>query len=112
MASPKALDQELLRKRLRPSEYITAIEEALETLRDHWSTIQKNQIDALKVMIDGYTKMLAKSLPDLRAIEITPERDSPVQFIFQTGESINAGEMRKRLGDAPDSDYPQFTFNS
>jgi hypothetical protein len=105
--SSKSLDQELLRKRLRPSEYISIIEECMEWLMTHGNTATKNQIDAKKVIIDAAHKMLGKSLPDLRAIEIAPEREAPIKFIFQTGDSVDSKTLKRRLeGD----EEPRFVF--
>lgn len=94
--SANAIEQDLIRKRLRPAEYIMRIEEALEELRTHWQTLTRNQIDALKAGIDGNGKLLAKCLPDLRAIEVTPERESPVRFIFADG-AVDSEELKERL---------------
>lgn len=97
MAS-NALEQELLRKRLRPAEYIARIEESIEILRTHWQTLNKNQIDAHSKIIDANRGLLAKCLPDLRAIEVTPERESPVKFIFASGDEKTGAELKKALG--------------
>lgn len=78
----KGLEQELLRKRLRPAEYISNIEECMEHLRAHWQTMGKNQIDALRAIIQANSELLDKSLPDLRAVDMTPEKEAPVRFLI------------------------------
>jgi hypothetical protein len=111
MANQKALDQEFLKTRLRPSEYISYIEECLEWLITHGDTATKNQIDAKKVLMDGCFKILAKSLPDLRAIENLPEREAPVKFVFQMGDGTKVpSDVVKAKLEADEAEHPRFLF--
>lgn len=86
MADPKSFELELLRNRLRPADYISTIEDAIDELRLHWRTLNKNQVDGLRALIQANGTLLDKSLPDLRAMEITPEKEAPVVFNFAAFE--------------------------
>jgi hypothetical protein len=109
----KALEQELLRAKLRPADYLAALAEIDEIFACQWQTLNKNQIDSLKVRAEINHKMLGKSLPDLRAIEIAPERESPVKFIFNTGASMSVKEVQQHYFDESDADdATPFTFTN
>lgn len=116
MAVNKALEQELLRAKLRPADYLARLTEIDEILATHWQTIQKNQIDALKAAAEINHKMLSKSLPDLKAIEIAPEREAPVKFIFQTTHDaaptkLSVQDVKDRFfSDDEQEEQPVFTF--
>lgn len=109
----QALEQELIRKRLQPTEYIRMIEEALSDLCEFGNNMSKNQIDAKRAIMAGAGQMLNKCLPDLRAIEIAPEAQSPVKFVFMSGAVATSGELKKALAE-PKDDEPavSFKFNS
>lgn len=103
-----ALAQELLRKRLRPADYIQMIEDALEDLRQFGMNMNKNQIDCQKAIMAGAGQMLNKCLPDLRAIEVTPDAQSPVKFIFMNGTTETSSDLKKRL-DEPEPPTIRFS---
>lgn len=78
-------DQKRLRKRLDPLKYLDILDDIDELLAEQWQFLGKNQIDSLKLRAEVQFRRLQKSLPDLKAVEMVAEPDSPVRFIFSDG---------------------------
>jgi len=84
-----------LRVRLRPNESVGIIQDIEEILLDKWPTLTKNQIDALKLIVDIQFRKLAKILPDLKLMEHgMGETASKVNFIINVGDKASSTETR------------------
>lgn len=77
------LSIEELRVRLRPHKCSEIINEVESTLRDEYYNLGKNQIDALKLLVDIQFRKLSKFMPDLKAMDHNVgETASKVNFII------------------------------
>lgn len=72
-AANKAARREALREELKSREYIRQIHGILSSEYDN------SEIPQAKMKMDGYFRLLAKTLPDLKATEITGEDGEPVK---------------------------------
>lgn len=61
----KAEAEDGIRRRMRASRYVRALRE----IADKAETVDPSQIPALRLKADIYSKLLAKCLPDLKAVE-------------------------------------------
>ena len=94
---PVAYVLDKLRDRLRPHESISIINEVEEIIREKWVGLGKNQIDALKLLVDIQFRKLAKVLPDLKVVDgAVGETASKVNFIINV-ESPSAPKETKIL---------------
>lgn len=60
--------REALREQLKSSEYLRQIHKILEELGDR--TLTKDDVMRLKARMGGYFNLLAKTLPDVKAVEL------------------------------------------
>jgi len=69
----KKIRRESLREELKSREYLRQIHKILDTKDDDLNT------QTAKLKLDGYFKLLAKTLPDTKAIELTGEDGNPIK---------------------------------
>lgn len=62
--------QEELREKLKGLEYLRQIDEAVKTVMDANYTIDPNELQARKFVVDTNFKRLAKVLPDLKQTDL------------------------------------------
>lgn len=75
----KKIRREALREELKSREYLRQVHKILETEDEELN------IPAAKLKMDGYFKLLAKTLPDTKAVELTGDADNPIAL---TGISV------------------------
>jgi len=73
----KKIRREALREELKSREYIRQVHKILETDDEDLN------VPAAKLKLDGYFKLLAKTLPDTKAIELTGEEGGPIETSTQ-----------------------------
>lgn len=78
------IKRELLYAMVNPTEAIGRLKQIDEILRDRWSELTRTEIEALRLAHDLQFKLLAKVMPDQKAVEIAGKKDAPVQFIFES----------------------------
>ena len=69
----RALRKEALREELKSREYLRQIHALLDK---DWDSAR---VSELKAKMDGYFKLLGKTLPDVKAVELTGEDGGPVE---------------------------------
>lgn len=80
-----------LRKALRIEDAIRDINEVGEIVREQWSYMDKNQIEACRLRVEVCRIKINKALPDLKAIEhAATDGSGKVQFIINLD-----GEQKK-----------------
>lgn len=73
----RAIRQENLRQELKARSYLDQIHGILE---HNYLGAEMIELQAAKLKLDGYFKLLNKVLPDLKAVEVTGENGGAVQF--------------------------------
>lgn len=72
----RAIRQEALREQLQANQLITQTLERVKKLDG--LNLEPNQIAAIKAANDASLRLLAKVLPDLKAVEISQDPENPV----------------------------------
>lgn len=72
-----------LRRRTNPEARLGDIDVVDGILRGSWERLSRNQIDALRLRVDIATKLLGKSLPDVKAVEHSLSAgDDRIKYVF------------------------------
>lgn len=80
----KRIRREALREELKSREYIRQIHKILDTKDKDINP------SVAKLKMDGYFKLLAKTLPDTKAVEITGQDGNPIETNW-TVKVVDAG---------------------
>jgi hypothetical protein len=98
--------QEAIRRKLRAAQYIRRLKEIAEKAEQ----AEASTIPALRLQADIYSRLLAKCLPDLKAIEHTgsitrePTRDELIERLTQLHARAIAGTQQRRADGAGATD--------
>jgi hypothetical protein len=79
----KDLRRDSLREELKSREYIRQVHRILD--KQHTEAIE---IQESRMKMDGYFKLLAKTLPDVKSVEITGNEGGPIQFTDLDDEQL------------------------
>lgn len=79
------LKRELLYTLVNPQEAIARLKEIDRVLKEDWRELTRTEVDALRLAHDLQFRLLAKVMPDQKAVEIAGKKDAPVKFVFELG---------------------------
>jgi hypothetical protein len=80
------LKRELLYTLVNPTEALGRLKEIDQILKGRWQDLTRTEVETLRLATDLQFKLLAKVMPDQKAVEIAGKKDAPVRFVFETIE--------------------------
>ena len=76
----RKIRQDSLRDQLANQKHIEQVVESIKKLEELGTQLDSVEVNRIKGAIDSRIKLVSKSLPDLKSIELSGDEDSPVQI--------------------------------
>jgi len=83
-AKNRKVRQEALREQLSAQGHVQHVIDIANKLTDQYINLETSQIQALRAAADIKLKLIGKYLPDLKAMELSNDPDSPVNGMTDT----------------------------